>query len=246
MTTPTAAVLIIGNEILSGRTQDINLNYIAKKLTAIGIKMAEARIIPDIEGDIVAAAQALSSRYDYVFTSGGIGPTHDDITVDSIAKAFNVAVIEHPEARRRLLAYYTEQNITPARLRMARIPETASLIDNPVSLAPGFKIGNVHCMAGVPNIMQAMMDGIISTLRQGPEIISRSVSGYVPESTVADDLRAVAEAYTQLEIGSYPWVRNARYGTALVARGTDKNAINQAISTIHQFMQKHDPESIVE
>ena len=160
-----------------------------------------------------------------------------------MAKAFVVPIMEHPEARNLLLAHYTVDHLTPARLRMARIPETASLIDNPVSAAPGFRIGNVHVMAGVPNIMQAMLDGIISSLKHGPAILSKSVSGFVPESIIADELRAVAQKFPELDIGSYPWVRSTRFGTALVVRGTDKVLVEKATVAIYEFMITHDPDT---
>jgi len=241
LTAPTAAVLIIGNEILSGRTQDINLNYIAKKLTTNGVRLAEARIVPDITNEIVSAVNALRQRYTYIFTTGGIGPTHDDITADSIGAAFGLPVIEHPAARALLEKYYTKENLTPARLRMTRVPETAALIDNPLSAAPGFQIENVYVMAGVPAIMQAMLDSVVAKLRHGPAIHSLSVSGYVAESVVAAELAEIAARYPQLDIGSYPWVKNARYGTALVTRGTDAAAIRAATAEIHALVIKHDP-----
>jgi molybdenum cofactor synthesis domain-containing protein len=245
-TNPTAAVLVIGNEILSGRTQDSNLHYIAQKLTSIGIRLSEARVIPDVEVEIVAAVNALRSKYTYVFTTGGIGPTHDDITVDAIAAAFGVPVIEHPEARARLEKHYTAEHLTPARLRMARVPANATLIDNPISSAPGIKVENVYVMAGVPKIMQGMIDGIAATLQHGAQIHSVSVSGYVAESVVARELGMIAADFPQLDIGSYPWMRGARFGTALVTRGTDKTAVDAAVAQILKLMQSHDRDSLVE
>ncbi len=244
--TPTAAVLVIGNEILSGRTPDSNLNSIAKKLASIGVKLMEARVVPDIEGDIVAAVNALRARYTYVFTTGGIGPTHDDITADSIAKAFGVPVIEHPEARARLEAHYTPANLTASRLRMARVPQGSTLIDNPVSTAPGFRIENVHVLAGVPDIMNAMMDGVLAGLKHGPAIHSMTVSGFVAESVIAAELTAIAARYPQLDIGSYPWVRLGRFGTALVVRGTDKTAVETAADDVAALVKKHDSAAEVE
>ncbi len=244
--TPTAAVLIIGNEILSGRTPDANLNAIAKKLVGIGIRLAEARIVPDIEDEIVAAVNALRARYTYVLTTGGIGPTHDDITADSIGKAFGVAIVEHPDARARLESHYTSANLTASRLRMARMPEGASLIDNPVSAAPGFRIGNVYVLAGVPNIMAAMLDNVVATLKHGPTIHSVTVSGYVAESVIAEELGAIAAHHPDLDIGSYPWVKNARYGTALVTRGTDQAAVKEAADQIFALVAKHGGEPVIE
>jgi molybdenum cofactor synthesis domain-containing protein len=240
--TPTAAVLVIGNEILSGRTQDSNLNTIAKKLTSVGIRLAEARVVPDIESEIVEALNTLRARYTYVITTGGIGPTHDDITADSIGKAFGLPVIDHPEAQAKLRAYYTEAKINAARMRMARVPEGATLVENPVSAAPGFCIGNVYVLAGVPAIMQAMLDNVVAGLKHGPAIHSVSVSGYVTESRIAEELTAIALRYPELDIGSYPWVRDTRYGTALVTRGTDAARVNAAADEIFAMVSQYDPQ----
>jgi molybdenum cofactor synthesis domain-containing protein len=236
---PTAAVLVIGNEILSGRTQDSNLNMIAKKLMAIGVRLAEARVVADVEDEIVAAVNALRARYTYVFTTGGIGPTHDDITAASLAKAFGVALIEHPEAKARLLAHYTAANLNEARLRMALVPANAKLVDNPVSAAPGFHVENVYVLAGVPNIAQAMMDNVVAQLKHGPAIHSVAYSGSVPESRLAEELRAIATAYPQLDIGSYPWFRLGGYGTSLVVRGTDAAAVKAAGDAVFTLLEKH-------
>ena len=234
---PTAATLIIGNEILSGRTPDANLPYIAKKLGSIGIPLREARVVADVEADIVKAVNELRAHATYVFTTGGIGPTHDDITAESIAKAFGMPLIEHPEARARLLAYYTEANINPARLRMARMPQSATLIDNPISAAPGFHIGNVYVLAGVPNIMQAMIDSIAARLQHGPAIHSIAISGAVAESMIAEDLGAIAARFPHTDIGSYPWFRQGKYGTSLVVRGTDKTAVQAAADAIFTLVE---------
>jgi molybdenum cofactor synthesis domain-containing protein len=233
---PTAALLIIGNEILSGRTQDVNLNTAAKKLGTIGIPLKEVRVVPDIQDEIVAALNAMRTQYTYVFTTGGIGPTHDDITVDAIAAAFGVKVVEHLGARRLLENHYGDK-INTARLRMARVPEGANLIANPVSGAPGMQIDNVYILAGVPDIMKAMMDGVIATLRHGPTIYSHSVSGFIAESIVADELGAIALRYPHLDIGSYPWVRDGRFGTALVTRGIDQAAVNAASGEIAAMLR---------
>jgi molybdenum cofactor synthesis domain-containing protein len=229
---PTAAVLIIGNEILSGRTQDANINAIAKRLAAVGIPVKEVRVVPDIETEIVAALNALRVRYTYVFTTGGIGPTHDDITVDAVAVAFGVPVEEHPDARALLTMHYGVENLTPARLRMARVPKGASLVANPISSAPGMKIENVYVLAGVPDIMQGMMDSIVSTLRHGPLMRSITVSAYLAESIVAEELGAIASRYPQLDIGSYPWVQGGKFGTALVTRGSDIDAVGKAADEV--------------
>lgn len=243
---PTAAVLIIGNEILSGRTQDSNLNYIAQKLGSIGIPLKEARVVADIEAEIVAAVNTLRARYTYLFTTGGIGGTHDDITADSVAKAFGVPVIEHPEARALLEKHYPPDKLNPARLRMARMPQGAALIKNLVSTAPGFCVENVYVMAGVPSIMQGMLDGVLAQLRHGPAICSLSVSGSVPENVIAEELTAIALRYPDLDIGSYPWFRLGRWGTALVARGIDTVSIQRAGEDLKALMLKHDAQSEVE
>ena len=229
---PTAALLIIGNEILSGRTQDSNLNVLARKLGALGIKLVEARVVPDEEAAIVAAVNALRERATYVFTTGGIGPTHDDITVASIAKAFNVPVVEDAEARARLTAYYTFEKLNPARLRMALVPQGASLIDNPVSTAPGFHLGNVYALAGVPSVMEAMLDSLLADLKHGPALHTTTISCAVPESMIADGLAAIATRFPQLDIGSYPTFRPGKIGLALVTRGTDKPAVTAATADI--------------
>jgi molybdenum cofactor synthesis domain-containing protein len=242
---PTAAVLIIGNEILSGRTQDANLNTIAKKLAAAGIRLAEARVVPDIEDRIIAAVNELRAAYTYLFTTGGIGPTHDDITAATVAKAYGVALIDHPEAVARLTAYYTPANLNPARLRMALIPEGAGLIDNPVSAAPGFHLGNVYVMAGVPNIMTAMLDNVVATLQHGPAIIAVTVSSSVPESVLAADLAAIAARYPDLDIGSYPSFRMGQIGLALVARGTDRALLQQAADDLAAMIRGHGGNALI-
>jgi molybdenum cofactor synthesis domain-containing protein len=218
---PTAAVLVIGNEILSGRTQDTNLAHIAGRLVAHGIRLREARVVADVESEIVDAVRALSARYDYVFTTGGIGPTHDDITAESIAKAFAVSLTVNAEAAGRLERHYGPDKLTPARLRMARMPEGAALIDNPVSAAPGFRIGNVYVMAGVPAIMRAMFDAVVPTLAGGPPILQRSVACQLGESIMAEPLAAIQARHPDFDIGSYPWFRGGAFGVSLVVRGTD-------------------------
>jgi len=240
---PTAALLIIGNEILSGRTPDANLNFIAKKLGTVGIPLKEARVVPDIEADIVAALNALRKRYTYVFTTGGIGSTHDDISVDAVAVAFGLPVVEHPGAKAMLAAHFGKDKLTPARLRMARVPKGASLIDNPASAVPGVKIDNVYMLAGVPEIMQSMMDSVVAGLRHGPKMISVTVSGVVAESDIADELRALASRHASVDIGSYPWMREERFGTALVARGINAKSVQKAADELLVLMKKKDPKS---
>ena len=243
---PTAAVLIIGNEILSGRTQDVNLNWIANRLTARGIRLAEARVVPDIEDEIVTAVRTLSGRYTYLFTTGGIGPTHDDITVDAIAKAFGRPVIVHPEAERRLIAHYGAGKVTPGRLRMARTPEGAELIENAVSGAPGIRLENVFIMAGVPAIMRAMIDHIVPTLAHGPVVLSRSVAAQVGESILAEPLGAIQDAHPDVDIGSYPWFRNNQFGVSLVARGTDPAVLDAVVGEISAMIRALGGEPVLE
>ena len=226
---PTAAVLIVGNEILSGRTKDANLPHIAEKLGELGIRVREARVVPDIEEEIVASVNALRARFTYVFTTGGIGPTHDDITSECVAKAFGVALERNPEAVARLERHYGDpKHLNEARLRMANIPAGGELIDNPISAAPGFRLGNVFVMAGVPNIMQAMLDGVLPRLKGGPPIHARTVSCALPEGALAADLGALQESYPALEIGSYPYFRRGDFGVSLVLRGTDEPLLDRA------------------
>ncbi len=225
----TAAFLIIGNEILSGRTQDANLHYLAQKLADKGIALREVRVVPDVEDEIVDAVRALSKKYDHCFTSGGIGPTHDDITMDAIAKAFGVAAVRNEEAYQMLVTYYGgEEHITPARSRMARVPEGSTLIENVVSGAPGAQIENVYIMAGVPRIMQAMLDKVLETLGDGPKIISETVVFEKPESQLAEPLAEIAKAHPDVDIGSYPQYREGKYVVSVVIRGLDKNKVDAA------------------
>ncbi|MFV3076532.1 competence/damage-inducible protein A [Niveispirillum fermenti] len=230
---PTAALLIIGNEILSGRTQDANLAFLAKYLGGLGIRFREARVVPDEEAEIVAAVNALRARYTYVFTTGGIGPTHDDITAECVATAFGLPLIRHPEAARRLEAHYAGTGmLNEARMRMANTPDGAVLIDNPVSTAPGFQIGNVFVLAGVPIIMQAMLTGIGDRLVGGPVVRTRSVLSGVPEGTFADGLRGLAVEHAGVDIGSYPAFRQGKVSTALVLRATDEAALEAAVTAV--------------
>jgi len=231
---PTAAVLLIGNEILSGRTQDANLNYLARQLGALGIRLKECRVVVDEEAAIVEAVNALRARYTYVFTTGGIGPTHDDITAECVAKAFGRRHVIHPEAHRILAAYYAEtgREFNEARLRMAHTPEGATLIENKLSRAPGFRIENVFVMAGIPAVMRAMFEAAVPSLETGPEVRSRSIATFLAEGDVAKGLTELQARYGMLEIGSYPFVRDGRVGTTLVMRGTDKVAIDAAAADL--------------
>lgn len=228
---PTAAVLIIGDEILSGRTKDVNLNAIARFLGALGIDLMEARTVGDRQAQIIEALNALRGAYDYVFTTGGIGPTHDDITADAVGAAFGVSVREHPEALAILERRYGPGEFNAARRRMARIPEGGSLIANPVTDAPGFQIGNVFVMAGVPRIMEAMLQDVAPRLRAGVVVHARTirVEG-VGESAIAEVLRAAAEARPDLSFGSYPFGfgGDGPVGTQLVIRGRDEAKVDAA------------------
>lgn len=228
----TAAVLVIGDEILSGRTKDQNIGFIADYLTAVGIDLTEVRIVPDVEDRIVEAVNALRGRYDYVFTTGGIGPTHDDITADAIAKAFGVSIDVDPRAVELMLARYQATDLTPARLRMARIPAGADLIPNAVSAAPGFRIGNVHVMAGVPKIMQSMMDAIGPTLSHGRPLLSETIEAGTGEGAIAEPFGAIAAANPDAILGSYPYFDGTRYGTRLVVRARDPERLKAVAAEV--------------
>ena len=219
----TACVLIIGNEILSGRTQDVNLNYLAKGLNAVGIRLTEARVIPDLPEVIVATVNEVRAKFRYVFTTGGIGPTHDDITSECVARAFGVPLVLHPEARRILEAHYRERGLefNAARQRMAQVPEGAELIFNPISRAPGFRIGNVFVMAGVPQVMQAMFESLVGTLEGGRPVLSRTISCGLAEGALAEGLGAIQARYPDVDIGSYPWYRRGAYGVSLALRSPE-------------------------
>jgi molybdenum cofactor synthesis domain-containing protein len=245
MNTPTAAVLIIGNEILSGRTQESNLQPIASRLQSLGIRLAETRIVPDETTVLIAALNALRTSYDYVFTTGGLGPTHDDITAACVAEAFGCALVLDPAAHALLSAYYGDQ-LNPARLRMAYLPIGATLIANPVSAAPGFRLGNVFVMAGVPEIMRAMLADCTARLQGGAAYHSRTIRCLVPESVLAAALGAIAANFPTCEIGSYPWFRSGQFGLALVLRGTDQRALEAAGAAVLTLAQQHDPAARLE
>ncbi len=224
----TAAVLIIGDEILSGRTQDTNLNFIAKYLGTYGVDLAEARVVPDIKGEIIAALNHLRGRYDYVITTGGIGPTHDDITADSVAEAFGVELYEHPEIIEMMQTRWRGVDLTPARRRMARVPVGGSLVRNSVQGPPGFQIGNVFVLAGVPMVMRGMMDDVVPRLRTGAVVISRTVRVEgAGEGVIAEPLEALAKAHPELSIGSYPFYGPGGYGANLVVRGRDAALVEE-------------------
>ena len=233
---PTSAVLIIGNEILSGRTQDTNIADIAKFLGLLGIELCEARVVRDVEAEIVAAINALRASYTYVFTTGGIGPTHDDITADAIAKAFGVGIDYHPEALAILECRYKPGEFNVMRRRMARIPDGATLIKNPISAAPGFQMENVFVMAGVPMIMRAMLEDIAPRLARGAVVVSKTVSANVPEGRIAEPLAQVQAAHAQVAIGSYPFYRNDGSGVELVVRGRAAAAVEDATQAIEAIL----------
>ena len=229
----TAALVVIGDEILSGRTHDRNIAQVASWLQVQGIRLMEVRVVPDAEDAIGEAVNALKAKHDYLFTTGGIGPTHDDITVDAVARALEVPVIVHPEARRILEDYYaTRGGLSDARLRMARVPEGADLIPNRMSGAPGIKIGNVYMMAGVPTITAQMLDALTGTLEGGAPLLSETVGGWIQESAVADILREVEKAHTQCQIGSYPFFREGRTGANFVIRSTDRDELHSCVDTL--------------
>jgi molybdenum cofactor synthesis domain-containing protein len=229
---PTAAMLVIGDEVLSGRTQDTNTNHLAKRMTELGIAMREARVSPDEEAEIIRHVDELRARYSYVFTSGGIGPTHDDITADCIAKAFGVSIDVREDARAILAAHYDDPGaLNAARLRMARIPEGAELILNPVSQAPGFRLGNVFVMAGVPAIFQAMVESAAPMLTGGAPMLSWSFRVPVPEGVIAEPLGRLAVEWPRVSFGSYPFYRGG-LGTTLVARCADRAMLEQAAEAL--------------
>jgi molybdenum cofactor synthesis domain-containing protein len=231
MTNPTAAMLVIGDEILSGRTRDSNMHYLAGELTRIGISLREVRVVADVHEDIVAAVHALSGRYTHLFTSGGIGPTHDDITADAVAEAMGARISHRADAMALLQAHYDRSGLpfNEARQRMARIPDGAALIDNPVSTAPGFTIGNVHVMAGVPNIFQAMVASVLPRLTGGPPLLLQSLRVERGEGEIAADFGALAAEFPDLAMGSYPFIQNGAHGTNLVVRGSDAARLDQAM-----------------
>lgn len=236
MQAPTACLIIIGNEVLSGRTQDKNLSWIAKELNDTGVKLAEARIIPDIEQVIIDTVNTCRKAHTYVFTTGGIGPTHDDITSACIAKAFGVKLERNTQAVAILEKHYSKENLNEARLKMAEIPVGASLVPNPVSAAPGFCMENVYVMAGVPSIMQAMFGFIKPQLKGGPKTLSRTLSAYITEGIIAEKLTAIQNQSPEVEIGSYPFIRNQRLGVSLVSRSTNPQALDKTFDAIHKML----------
>ncbi len=233
-TRPTAAMLVIGDEILSGRTRDANMYHLAGQLTEAGIDLTEVRVVSDDAPAIIAAIQALSAGFETVFTSGGIGPTHDDITADCVAAAFDDHIDVRADARALLQAHYDKngQELNEARLRMARIPDSATLIDNPVSIAPGFTVQNVHVMAGVPSVFQAMVASVLPTLTGGAPLLSQTLRIDRGEGDIAGPLGALAAEFTDLSIGSYPFQKDGKYGSNIVIRGQDAARIDAALTQL--------------
>jgi molybdenum cofactor synthesis domain-containing protein len=236
----TAALIIIGNEILSGRIQDANLSYIATKLNdEAGIRLAEARVVPDIEREIVEAVNTMRVKHDYVFTTGGIGPTHDDITAGSVAKAFGRKLVRHPEAYRRLVAQFEarDMEINEARLRMTNTPEGATLVENGISVAPGFQVENVYVMAGVPQVAHAMIDWLAPRLEGGKPVLTKTLVCSLGEGNMAAGLSDIQDRYSEIDIGSYPFYETGNYGTSIVLRHTDEKKLENAGAEVAELMR---------
>jgi molybdenum cofactor synthesis domain-containing protein len=239
MSNPTACILVIGNEVLSGRTQDANIRFLAQRLGDMGIPVREVRIIPDVADTIIRTVAELRAAFDHVFTTGGIGPTHDDITSECIAAAFGVPWEKQPVVWARMEAHYPPGQFNAARQRMATMPRGAVLIDNGRSIAPGFSMGNVHVMAGVPAIMRAMFDMLAPTLQGGAPIVSRSVhAADIREGDIAEGLTAIQAGHPDLDIGSYPYFRDGGGGVAIVAKGTDAAAADAAIAAVTALFER--------
>ena len=233
-----AAIIIIGNEILSGRTQDANVVHLSKWLNELGIKVEEVRVIPDVEDCIVNTVNEVRKKFKYVFTTGGIGPTHDDITSRSIAKAFKVSYGYNKEAYRTLEKYYKPAEFNDGRKKMAKMPDKASLIYNPSSGAPGFIVENVYCLPGVPSILKSMVNGLKNRISGGKKILSKTISVSTVESEIAKPLEDIQNKFKNIEIGSYPFFRMGKVGVSIVMRSTEKNQINDCSKQIISFIQK--------
>tara|TARA_R110000868_G_scaffold190862_1_gene434710 strand:- start:11771 stop:12502 length:732 start_codon:yes stop_codon:yes gene_type:complete len=231
MSNPTCAVVIIGNEILSGRTPDENLNHIARRMSDIGVRFEEARVIPDVVQVIVDTLNELRKKHTYVFTTGGIGPTHDDITMECVAKAFGVGVERHEPTVKAFEDFYKGKT-NEAMLKMAHFPEGADLIPNPLSIAPGFKMENVYCMAGVPKIMRVMLEAIIPTLQRGTEIFSKSIDVFVGESIISRGFEEIQRHYADVDLGSYPFRKEGRGCTSLVMRSDNTTSLGNAYKEV--------------
>ncbi|MHA1597777.1 MAG: competence/damage-inducible protein A [Alphaproteobacteria bacterium] len=233
----TACVIMIGNEILSGRTQDSNLAYLGRGLNEVGVRVMGGRVIPDITQVIVDTVNEVRGQFDYVFTTGGIGPTHDDITADAIAKAFGVDLVRDPQAVAALKTHYTnDDDLNEQRLKMCDVPDGAVLVDNPISKAPGFRMENVYVLAGVPVIMQAMFDGLKGELVGGRPMLSRSIACFIGESLLAKGLGDIQDSHGAVEIGSYPFIREGKLGASLVMRSTDAAAVDAASEAVRQMI----------
>jgi len=233
----TACVILIGNEILSGRTQESNLQYLGAGLNSVGIRVMAGRVIPDITEVISEAVNECRAEYDYLFTTGGIGPTHDDITADAVARAFGVPLVRDEQAVAALRTHYTsDDELTGPRLKMCDVPEGAALIHNPISKAPGFRIENVYVLAGVPVIMQAMFEGLKGDLTGGAPVLSRSIAAFVGESLLAAGLSDIQNAHASVEIGSYPFIREGKLGASLVIRSTDGAAVEAAAEAVREMI----------
>ncbi|MDJ1009134.1 MAG: molybdopterin-binding protein [Paracoccaceae bacterium] len=242
MPNPTAAMLVIGDEILSGRTRDANMHHLAGRLTEMGIDLKEVRVVSDDRDAIVAAVRALSATFSNVFTSGGIGPTHDDITADCVAEAMGASIDVRDDARAVLEGHYARQGteMNAARLRMARIPDGATLIDNPISAAPGFSLGNVHVMAGVPSIFQAMLESLLPGLTGGRPLLSETLRVERPEGEIAGPLGVLAERHGAVSFGSYPFIQDGRFGANIVARSADAQALGAAMEALKATFGEED------
>lgn len=233
----TACLIIIGNEILSGRTRDANLGHLALKLNEWGVRMREARVIPDVEATIVETVNECRARFDYVFTTGGIGPTHDDITAACVAKAFGVGLVVHQDSFDRMAERYPDGQFNTARQKMCFIPEGSVAIENSVSIAPGFQMGNVFVLAGVPSIMQAMLATLKNRLVGGRPVEARTISVFLGEGAVASDLAAIQDDYPEVDIGSYPFYRDGRFGTSLVLRSDDVDRLEAATARVEAMVR---------
>lgn len=241
----TACMVIIGNEILSGRTQDVNLNHLAIELNELGVRLVEARVIPDVTETIVDTINEVREKFDHVFTTGGIGPTHDDITAEAIARAFGVGIIYHPEIEERIRRREAPPEVMASRLLMARVPEGATLIDNPTGGPQGFQMGNVFVMAGVPMVMQAMLSSLTKERLGGTDPVrSRSIGAHLGESTVANALREIQAKHPDVDLGSYPFYRQDGYGTNLVMRGTDEAELDLMKEEVRQMILSFGAEPI--
>ncbi len=240
----TACVVIIGNEILSGRTRDANLAHIAVTLNEAGVRVREARVIPDVEEVIIGTLNEVRQKFDYVFTTGGIGPTHDDITAECVAKAFGVELEMHPEIEAMIRRRPAPEDVMQSRLRMARIPKGATLVPNPLAGPPGFRMQNVFVLAGIPAVMRGMMESIPAQVEGGRPVRSRTVTVYLGESQVADELRAIQDAHPHVDLGSYPFFRNERYGTSLVMRGTDEAELDAMADEVRAMARRLGTEPI--